>query len=266
MTSPQEILSQGRDLHLQTDRIGRRMVLFEKLESTNTLALTLADDPRNDGLVLLAREQTAGRGQHGRAWQAPAGSSVLLSVLVFPPAHLCRPVVLTAWAAVAVCETVKQLARRVPHIKWPNDVRVQDRKLCGILIEQRAAGSGQLATAVGIGLNVNQPQEWFDAADLRDAISLACLDAGGDFEEVALQLVERLDEEYAPLFEGNLETLESRWAEYLALGQEDIFADLDDGGVLQAQLLKLSFDGVVIRSGGEEQHISPERIKHLRKA
>src|SRR5206468_7692987 len=88
--------------------------------------------------VVLAREQTAGRGQHGRAWQAPAGSSVLLSVLLCPPPALRRPALLTAWAAVSVCETILQLTGLQAKIKWPNDVLIRGRKVCGILIESKA--------------------------------------------------------------------------------------------------------------------------------
>ena len=155
--------------NLNTAHLGKQVLVYDTLDSTNTLALALAEDPANDGMAILAREQTAGRGQHGRTWQAPPGRSVLLTVLVFPPPAACRPVLLTAWAAVAVCETVQRITGRTPRIKWPNDVLVSERKLCGILIEQRATSTGQAATAVGIGLNVSQPGEWFDQVGLKEA-------------------------------------------------------------------------------------------------
>ena len=83
---------------------------------------------------------------------------MLLSALLFPPAELRRPVLLTAWAAVAVCETIRHITGQMARIKWPNDVLVQGKKICGILIEQ---GKG---TVAGIGLNVNQSAEMFAAA------------------------------------------------------------------------------------------------------
>src|SRR5262245_19737123 len=132
--------------HLRGRRLGCRVWSFPVVASTNTLALALADDVRNDGLVLLAQEQTTGRGQHGRTWAAPPGSSVLLSVLLFPPPSLRRTALLTAWAAVSVCETIGAAAGLEAAIKWPNDVLVQGRKVCGILIEQRHAGGGAPAT------------------------------------------------------------------------------------------------------------------------
>ena len=163
--------------HTGRQRLGRQVWSFQRVESTNTLALSLGNDLANDGLVLLAHEQTSGRGQNGRTWTAPAGSSVLLSVLLFPPVLLRRPALLTAWAAVSVCETIDEVVGLPARIKWPNDVLVQGRKVCGILIEQRHAGARerQPATVVGIGLNVQQSAGFFDKANLPLAASLASL-------------------------------------------------------------------------------------------
>src|SRR5262249_40466820 len=102
--------------------VGRETRVFDAVDSTNKLALSLADNPNPNGLVLLARAQTAGRGQYGRVWQAPTESSVLMSVLLFPPSALRRPAILTAWAAVSVCETILKLTNLQAKIKWPNDV------------------------------------------------------------------------------------------------------------------------------------------------
>ena len=112
-------------------------------------------------------------------WQCRPGDGVLLSVLLFPPPALRRPAVLTAWAAVAVCETVRRLTGLPARIKWPNDVLLRGRKVCGILIEQ---GRGAV---VGVGLNVRQTADDFAAAGLPSAASLsqftdADLDARAD--------------------------------------------------------------------------------------
>ena len=127
---------------LQTQRLGRRVLVYDCLESTNTLAATLADDRANDGVVILAEEQRAGRGQQGRSWHCPAGAGVLVSVLLFPPTALRRPALLTAWAAVSVCETIRLGTGVQARIKWPNDVLLRGRKVCGILIEQSSTPGG----------------------------------------------------------------------------------------------------------------------------
>src|SRR5580704_4589993 len=150
---------------LPTKHLARRVLVYDRLDSTNSHAASLADDPANDGVAVLARAQSAGRGQHGRTWQCPEGMGILLSLLLFPPAELRRPVVLAAWAANAVCETIRRAINLEARIKWPNDVLIQGRKVCGILVEQ-ARG-----TVVGIGLNVHQPPEVFEAAGLPSAAS-----------------------------------------------------------------------------------------------
>src|SRR5947209_1089773 len=121
---------------LPTRRVGRRVLIFDRLDSTNNVAAGLADSIENDGVAIVADEQTSGRGQHGRSWTCPAGNGVLLSVLLFPPPGVRRPALLTAWAAVSVCETIRELAGLSASIKWPNDVLVSGRKVCGILLEQ----------------------------------------------------------------------------------------------------------------------------------
>src|SRR5260370_20072324 len=121
---------------METTAIGRKVLVYDCVESTNTFAAALANSPDSQQLSILAAEQTAGRGQHGRTWTAAPGSSVLLSLLLFPPDALRRPPVLTAWAAVSVCKTIHQLTGVPAKIKWPNDVLLHWKKVCRILIEQ----------------------------------------------------------------------------------------------------------------------------------
>src|SRR5260370_31766746 len=146
-------MSPREEWHLSTVHIGRRVLVYDRVDSTNSVAASLAGDPANAGVVVLANEQTAGRGQYGRHWECPSRAGVLLSVLLFPPPLLNRPAILTAWAAVSVCETVRQITGLPARIKWPNDVLLRGKKVFGILIEQG------LATVAGTGLTVNQPPE-----------------------------------------------------------------------------------------------------------
>src|SRR5580692_5959197 len=121
-----------QEWELPTRLLGRPVFVFPRLESSNTLALSLATDPAKHGLVFLADEQSSGRGQYGRSWQAPPGSIVLMSLLLFPPLALRRPALLVSWAAVSVCELVLAATGLQARIKWPNDVFVENKKVCGI--------------------------------------------------------------------------------------------------------------------------------------
>lgn len=243
---------------LDTRRLGRRVLVYDELPSTNDLAARLAHDPANDGVAILADQQSAGRGQHGRTWTAAPRSSVLLSLLLFPPDHLRRPAVLTAWAAVAVCQTVQRAIGVPARIKWPNDVLVRGKKVCGILIEQ---GKG---TVVGIGLNVAQTEADFLAADLPQATSLAQFTPSTlDSAAIARDLLRQLDDEYALLLDGDLETLEACWKWHLGLLGREVTAECHDG-IIQGRLRELTFAGVELeRAGAAPITLLPEKVLHL---
>ena len=142
---------------------------FEACDSTNTIATVAAHDGAREGLLVVAGEQTAGRGRHGRSWVAPAGSSLLMSLLVRPvtpaPTHRLLPLL----TGLVLAETV---ARHLPDadvaLKWPNDLLVNGRKAAGILVEG-AAG----AAIIGVGVNVDwrgvqRPPELSEATSLAE--------------------------------------------------------------------------------------------------
>lgn len=125
--------------------------------STNADLLVAARSGAPSGTVLVADRQTAGRGRRGRNWDAPAGSSLLLSVLVRPDLPVGRLHLLTQWVALVAADACQQVAGVRPVLKWPNDLLVGDRKLAGILAESVLAGDRVEAVVVGIGLNVDWP-------------------------------------------------------------------------------------------------------------
>ena len=219
---------------LATRRIGRRIAVWNRVTSTNDLAGRAGTSPSNDGLVVLADEQTAGRGRRGRSWTAPPCSSILMSVVLFPPRHLAADVAdaavgcawLTALGAVATAELVTAWTGRDARIKWPNDVRIDGRKIAGILVERVAAPArhdmtdppGAIALArwgavVGIGLNVNLDRDAFPAELAAGATSMQ-IEAGGesfDRSEVARDLIQRLDHWYDASRARGVEILNAPW-------------------------------------------------------
>jgi BirA family biotin operon repressor/biotin-[acetyl-CoA-carboxylase] ligase len=251
--------------HLETRRIGRRVLVYSHIDSTNSHALQMSGEPDADGLALLADVQTAGRGQHGRKWLARPRSSVLMSVLLFPPEEVNRPALLIAWAAVSVAEVARHLTGVTPRIKWPNDVLLHERKVAGILIEQ-SRFAGRHVTVAGIGLNVTQTEEEFAAAELPEATSLgACGATVGDPRAVARLLLERLDETYDRLCRGDRGELEQRWRERLGFLGDEVIVELPKSRV-RGQVVECGFDGVVLRTAdGELWQAPPESILHIRR-
>jgi BirA family biotin operon repressor/biotin-[acetyl-CoA-carboxylase] ligase len=251
---------------LVTRHLGWEVRVFDEVDSTNTQALALASDSSLHGLVILAKSQSAGRGQYGRTWTAPPGSSVLMSLLVFPPEPLRKPAVMIAWAAVSVCDVIAQLTGLRATIKWPNDILIGGKKVCGFLIEQRTTGidSAPLATVVGLGLNVSQPADTFAFANLPDAASLASLTGKlHAIDGVARAIIHRMDEEYGRLLSGNLSSLESLWQWRLGLVGKPVVVETTDD-LFRGQLLDIAFAGVTLKTEGSVVRLAPESIRHVR--
>jgi len=139
---------------LDTEFIGKadRFVFMPIVDSTNTLAMKLAQQGSEEGVVVLTDSQKAGKGRQGRRWVDRAGCNVLLSLLLHP---LFPPHLLVMVASLAVVETITRVCGIASTIKWPNDVLIGERKVSGILIETSHDLSGRLVAVVGIGVNVN---------------------------------------------------------------------------------------------------------------
>lgn len=252
MTAPAE------EWRLATGRVGRRVLVFDELDSTNSYAAGLSD--AEDGLAIIARNQTGGRGRFGRHWRSRPGSSLLLSVVLRPPPELRRASVLTATAAVAVGDAVLALTGLQAKIKWPNDLLVRGMKVCGSLIEQGRA------TVVGIGLNLNQTADEFRDMGLPDAASLAML-AGTEFElrAAAEAVLGRLDAEYARLLGGERVAVEADWKWRTGLLGRQVEVELSDGARVRGRLREMGFDALDLETdGGGTRTIIPEMVEHVR--
>ena len=249
-----------------TERIGRRVLVYDHLDSTNTRAAALADaDTDADGLVLVADQQTAGRGQYGRVWQSRPGSSLLMSVVLRTPLEVRRPVVLTAWAAVSVAEAILSLTGVQARIKWPNDLLIRGKKVCGILIEQSGT-AGTVTTIAGIGLNLTQTADEFTEAILPDATSLGIVSGGViDVRTAAGVVVRKLDTEYARLLAGERVAVEADWKWRVGLLGRQVVIDHPGGGTTTGRLRDMAFDGLEVEtSDGYIRVIAPESVAHIR--
>jgi len=181
-------------------RIGRRLIVLDEIDSTNTYALEQLRQHglTADGTVVFAEHQTAGRGRLGRQWQSPRGASLLFTVLLVEQRSTGRSIEsasqLTMLGAIAVAEAIRNSTDVEPVIRWPNDLYVKDRKLVGILIETRDWSSGLLATAMGIGVNCLQQPAHFPPGLARPATSLDIESARPvDRATIARAILSRLD-------------------------------------------------------------------------
>jgi BirA family biotin operon repressor/biotin-[acetyl-CoA-carboxylase] ligase len=246
--------------------IGRRHIHLDATDSTNLRAAELAHDPADAGTVVTADLQTQGRGQHGRVWESPPGVNVLLSALLYPPPALRRPVVLTAFAAVVVAETILQATGKQARIKWPNDVLLDGKKVCGILIEGGVSGGNHAPYfVVGVGLNVNQSADDFARLSLPDATSLS-IAAGQrlDVKGVNQLLIRNLDAEYSRLLDGEVAELEACWQWRIGLDGRQATVELMDATEIRGRLVELAFAGLTLETSAGARRFTPEEVRHVR--
>jgi len=181
--------------------IGREIIVLEQTGSTNDAILQIATADSNEGLVLFAEHQTAGRGQRGNRWESAAGKGLWFSILLRPRIDLASSPQLTAWAAEAISGAIENEFSLTATIKLPNDVQIDERKVAGVLVEMRAQKNAPHLAIAGIGINVNQSREDFPKELQSRAISLAM--ARGkqvDRQKFAIALLRNLDRTYRELF------------------------------------------------------------------
>jgi BirA family biotin operon repressor/biotin-[acetyl-CoA-carboxylase] ligase len=150
---------------LATKRLGQHLHIHQILTSTNSEAMTLAQNGAEDGTVVVAESQSAGRGRHARTWFSPPGLNLYCSIIV---RGLGRGLSLADWlswvpltTALAAAEAVQGVAATSLALKWPNDLLLDERKVGGILCESSLTIPGNPIVVIGIGLNVNVPRELF---------------------------------------------------------------------------------------------------------
>lgn len=188
--------------------IGREIIVLEQTSSTNDAISRLASTDGltsiQEGLVVFAEHQTAGRGQRGNRWESSEGKGLWFSILLRPDIEIGDSGQLTRWAIEAISDVIRTEVNIKPTIKLPNDVQVNGRKVAGVLVEMRAQNNAPHLAVVGIGINVNQRRDDFPAELQDKAISLAMTSGQQvDRQKFAVALLRSLDFTYREKFGAN---------------------------------------------------------------
>ncbi len=141
---------------LDTAFIGRNVLCFPSLDSTNNKAKELAESGAADGTVVFAEEQTMGKGRRGRAWSLEAGKCIAMSIILRPDTAPVYAAKTTLIMGLAACEVLRRLSGAEVGIKWPNDIVINGKKICGILTEMSTEDEYIRYIVCGIGINVGQ--------------------------------------------------------------------------------------------------------------
>jgi BirA family biotin operon repressor/biotin-[acetyl-CoA-carboxylase] ligase len=188
-----------------------KVLRYESLPSTNTELSRLASEGAEEGVSVVAEEQTAGRGRLQRAWSSPKGAGLYFSILLRPRIATNYWPLITMMAAVAVYDALGEASRLQADIKWPNDLLSGERKICGILAEAIDTSGGR-AVIVGIGINLNQSAYPLEIADKATSISEAT-GRPADREAILASLLRWLAHWYSLLNEpAGAESIVNAWS------------------------------------------------------
>lgn len=187
-----------------TKVIGAKLFVYDMVTSTNDLAHFLADQGEPEGAIIFAKGQTEGRGRHGKSWASPRGQGLYFSFILrpsFDAAGASRITLVTAWA---IAMALRDAGIEEVSVKWPNDIWVKGRKVCGILTEMNLKRSRIRYVIVGVGLNVNTPSASLpdQATSLKEATGRVF-----DPDDLSHIIMKRIDEGYALLVNGRFQTV-----------------------------------------------------------
>ena len=158
---------------LKTKAFGRKVYAFDTIDSTNSCARTMAGAWAAEGTIVVAEHQTAGRGRLGRSWVDSSGSSLTFSVVLRPRLSPDAINLLPLLVGVAVAEGIHAATGLRPECKWPNDILIGGRKVCGILCEGAVRDQGLDFVIAGIGINVNQTSFPPEIAGVATSLAIA---------------------------------------------------------------------------------------------
>ncbi|MGG1515106.1 biotin--[acetyl-CoA-carboxylase] ligase [Paenibacillus oryzisoli] len=230
---------------LKTKVLGRKVHLFDEVDSTQTIAHKLVASGAEEGTLVLAEMQTAGRGRMGRAWHSPAGKGIWMSLVLKPRIPVYFMPQLTLLCAVALCRAIQQTCAVDVGIKWPNDLLIDGKKISGILLESSGEDERLKYVITGIGISANLLVEDYPEALRPIATSLAI--ASGSLisrEKLVQTFLFEFEELYALYLEKGFAPIRLLWeAQSVTLHRpirtmtpqgpiEGIAESLDDSGAL----------------------------------
>ena len=246
MNNNDSIRAEALSSVLKTRIIGKRIIHYQETDSTNTSALQCAVEGCQEGTVIIADSQSKGRGREDRDWHSPPGTGIYMSVILYPRISLKGLPRITLVAAVAVAEALKSTAHIRVKIKWPNDLLLNNRKICGILTELCSLGNEINAVIVGIGINVNTPAGMFPA-DIADIASSILIETKEKFplSEIIKSVIEYFDRYYAIFIEGGFESILSMWKDYSNIVGRKIQVK-QSGTAVTGTVIDIDMDGALL--------------------
>ena len=273
-TNTQDLTPEAVRAVLRTQRLGRTLHIMDHTPSTNTAALALAQKGAEDGTVVVAERQTAGRGRLGRRWYSPPGENLYCSVILRKAPATERLSEWLSWvpliSAVAAARAVQAVTGLQPSLKWPNDILIGQRKLGGLLCESSGSQKHGTLVVVGIGINVNARRESFPV-DLREVATSLASEAGRSFDRGILlaALLSELESRHLALLSGKPADYVNEYSTLCSTLGRQVRVNLAGGNNVEGRADSIAPDGSlrIIEAGtqsGGAREVRTGDVIHLR--
>jgi BirA family biotin operon repressor/biotin-[acetyl-CoA-carboxylase] ligase len=245
--------------NLNTEVLGKKVVFLSTVDSTNEYAKKLAFEGAVEGTVVLAENQVCGKGRLGRAWASADKKGIWMSIVLRPEVPPEEVQLITLAASVAVVKALRESTGIEAGIKWPNDIILDNKKVCGILTEMNSEMEAVNFIILGIGINVNQLTEDFPDEIKKTAVSLRAysqnVGTGTYFynrSEIIKKLLFELERIYIKIISNDLKEVTEEWKKYsVTLGKEvrvltkgDTFTGMAEDITKDGRLVVACADGI----------------------
>lgn len=221
------------------------VVYYEEIDSTNTQAKRMAKTGAEHGLIVTADKQSAGKGRRGRAWESPAGMNLYFSILLRPEFEPDKAPMLTLVMAYSVAKVIGAQEGLPVGIKWPNDLVLEKKKICGILTEMELSENQIADVVIGVGINANTTEF---PKELRDKATSLYLQKGCKVERESLlqQILEEFGQQYERFLEiQDLSFLKDAYNQMLINKGKEVLV-LEPGHEYQAKALGVNEKGELL--------------------
>ncbi len=200
--------------HLGTQLLGKKIHVFDELDSTNLEAYRMAREGGEEGEVVVADRQLRGKGRLDRPWLSPPGVNLYVSIILRPPIAVQNAPLITLMAAVATAKAAKGISGLQPRIKWPNDLLINNKKVAGLLNELKSKAGEVDFVILGIGINVNMTLEMIPE-EMRPIATSLREELGYDISRVEFlsALLREVEGEYQAFLTGETERIYRQWEE-----------------------------------------------------
>ena len=245
--SPDNLYSYEIQEGLRTKRIGKNIYYFEEIDSTNDYGKIVAQKPFEDGDIIIAESQNKGRGRFSREWVSPMRKGAYLSILLKPQISFEKITRLTIITALAVCSALEDHIQKKVEIKWPNDILINQKKICGILTEISGEVDKINYVVIGIGININLDIEDFDESLATKASSLK-IETGKiqNRKEIVQKILSIFDEYYDDfLNDENYESIIDEYRKKSYLIGRNVEVRIYNNDSIRARVLDIEKNGAL---------------------